>query len=404
MIANLLPTALLWIAATVQTALPMQVFGCSANDSNTLHNDPVVKQALDDAFADSKEGTPDQHEEGGWIYDCFGEGGWKIEIVKWPPGNYDSIEVGPMLDDPSCQLVGSYHTHAGAPSGHPENDGYKNEVASDADEELADEFGIPGFVKYGLEDDPSTQGTFAYGPLEPGTDCPGEDAYDAAWSAGEPHIRTFDGFDYDFQAAGEFVLVRSTSGDMELQTRQEPLASGHVTVNTAIAVRIGGSVVEVNEYEVVVDGRAQPRSDFVGHDPPDGGTVRASGGTIRFTWQDGSALSYVGRSAVVGLAPLLGGSVEGLLGDFDGDPRDDLIDSSGRSLREDGRLTYDEIYTDLAAAWLVTDEASLFTYPTGANDLDLPRRVGSRLPAHGGIARSRCRRRCREGVPREGRR
>ncbi len=91
----------------------------------------------------SQEGTPDQHEEGGWIYDCKGPDGWSIKIVKWPPGDYDSIDQGPMLDDPNCQLVGSFHTHAGAPSGHPENDGYKNELASDADRILPGDGDFP---------------------------------------------------------------------------------------------------------------------------------------------------------------------------------------------------------------------------------------------------------------------
>lgn len=365
LLASLLPTLLFGISASVQVVLPMQVFGCTNHDSNSLSNDPAVRQALQEAFEASQEGTPDQHEEGGWIYDCKGPDGWSIKIVKWPPGDYDSIDQGPMLDDPDCQLVGSFHTHAGAPSGHPENDGYKNELPSDADEELAEELGVPGFVKYGLGDDPSTQGTFAYGPMEPGTPCPGEDAFDAAWSAGEPHLQTFDGYDFDFQAAGEFVLVRSASGDLEVQARQEPTGSGHVTMNTAVAVRIGGSVVEVNDSDVVVDGKPTPKSEFRSHDPPGGGAVRDANGTIRFLWPDGSEMSFVGRSVVVGLAPALGGEVGGLLGDFDGDLRNDLLGAGGEPLLNDGRLTYDEVYVDLAEAWLVDDDASLFTYPDG---------------------------------------
>ncbi len=361
----MLTPLLVGIAASVQAVFPMQVFGCSGHDSNTLSNDPTVRQALDDAFTASKEGTSDQHEEGGWVYDCKGADGWSIKIAEWPPGDHDSIDVGPMLDDPDCQLVGSYHTHAGAPSEHPENDGYKNEVASDADEELAEEFGVPGFVMYGLADDPSTQGTFAYGPMEPGTSCPGEDAFDAAWSAGEPHLQTFEGYGYDFQAAGEFVLVRSASGDLEVQARQEPTGSGHVTMNTAVAVRIGGSVVEVNDSDVVIDGEATPKSEFRSHDPPGGGAVLDANGTIRFMWPDGSEMSFVGRSLVIGLASARAGAVEGLLGDLDGDPRDDLLGPDGTALLSDGRLTYDEIYEDLAETWLVTDRTALFTYPDG---------------------------------------
>ena len=113
LLPTLFSTFLIGLVASVQAVLPMQVFGCSSHDSNTLENDPTVKKALDDAFDASQQGTPDQHEEGGWIYDCLRDGGWKIVIVPWPPGSYDKIDNGPMLDDPDCQLVGSYHTHAG---------------------------------------------------------------------------------------------------------------------------------------------------------------------------------------------------------------------------------------------------------------------------------------------------
>lgn len=67
---------------------------------------------------------------------------------------------------------------------------------------------------------------------------------------GDPHIKTVDGVNYDFQSAGEFVLLRDDG--MELQVRQSavstagPLApdahtglSSCVSVNTAVAMRVG---------------------------------------------------------------------------------------------------------------------------------------------------------------------
>ena len=69
-------------------------------------------------------------------------------------------------------------------------------------------------------------------------------------SEGDPHIKTVDGVNYDFQSAGEFVALRDDG--MELQVRQSavttagPLApDGHtglsscVSVNTAVALRVG---------------------------------------------------------------------------------------------------------------------------------------------------------------------
>lgn len=67
---------------------------------------------------------------------------------------------------------------------------------------------------------------------------------------GDPHIKTVDGVNYDFQSAGEFVLLRDDG--MELQARQSavttagPLApdahtglSSCVSINTAVAMRVG---------------------------------------------------------------------------------------------------------------------------------------------------------------------
>ncbi len=67
---------------------------------------------------------------------------------------------------------------------------------------------------------------------------------------GDPHLKTVDGVNYDFQSAGEFVLLRDDG--MELQARQSavttagPLSpdahtglSSCVSVNTAVAMQVG---------------------------------------------------------------------------------------------------------------------------------------------------------------------
>ena len=40
-------------------------------------------------------------------------------------------------------------------------------------------------------------------------------------SNGDPHMRTVDGVRYDLQSAGEYVLLRSADGSIEIQGRQE---------------------------------------------------------------------------------------------------------------------------------------------------------------------------------------
>jgi subtilisin family serine protease len=56
---------------------------------------------------------------------------------------------------------------------------------------------------------------------------------------GDPHIHTVNGIYYDFQNPGEFVALRDANG-LEIQTRQTPVATAPwVSVNTAIAARVG---------------------------------------------------------------------------------------------------------------------------------------------------------------------
>src|SRR5437763_1932370 len=73
------------------------------------------------------------------------------------------------------------------------------------------------------------------------------------------HGATFDRAYYDFQAVGEFVVVRSTAGDpLEVQARQAPLGpSRTVSVNSAVAFRLGTHTVELS----IGDGVTQVRVD-----------------------------------------------------------------------------------------------------------------------------------------------
>ena len=67
-----------------------------------------------------------------------------------------------------------------------------------------------------------------------------------AASAGDPHQMTFSGADYDFQAAGEFTLVKSTTDDLDIQVRQQPFpGAASIAVDTATAMHVGTTIVEL---------------------------------------------------------------------------------------------------------------------------------------------------------------
>lgn len=88
---------------------------------------------------------------------------------------------------------------------------------------------------------------------------------------GDPHLTTFDGINYDFQGAGEFVYLRDADG-LEIQTRQTPVSTASVvgpnahtgltscvSVNTAVAARVGKFRVSYqpgrNAPELRIDGK-----------------------------------------------------------------------------------------------------------------------------------------------------
>ena len=211
---------------------------------------------------------------------------------------------------------------------------------------------------------------------------------------GDPHIRTVDGQPYDFQAVGEFVLLRDRLG-MEVQTRQTPVLTANpitdsytglracVSLNTAVAARVGSHRIayqpgaQPGELEFFVDGkrsRLPARGiDLDGHRVT---TFDADGAT-------GLRVDYV-HHAVLAVTPRFWNShglwymnvsvsrtqgEEGLMGPL---PTGSWLPrlSSGaevgpmpRALAERHRV----LYETFADSWRVTQETSLFVYAPGAS-------------------------------------
>jgi hypothetical protein len=128
--------------------------------------------------------------------------------------------------------------------------------------------GSPGSLAPGGVPTPTMQALLDWCGVAPSSD---------AASRGDPHVTTFGGVNYDFQAAGEFVYLRDAAG-LEIQARHTPVPtaarppanlhtglSSCVSVNTAIAARIGkarvtlqpsgGAPGEFGPPELKVDGK-----------------------------------------------------------------------------------------------------------------------------------------------------
>jgi Divergent InlB B-repeat domain len=214
-------------------------------------------------------------------------------------------------------------------------------------------------------------------------------------TVGDPHLRTVDGIDYDFQSAGEFTLLRNEY--LEIQTRQTPVStstplppdgytglSSCASVNTAVAVRLGPHRIT---YQPNPDGKPSPeglelRVDgkliyFQGNEfllPSGGRIVRtaAQGGiqieglggaviTITPGWWDHYQIWYLNIDTRNTRA------IEGVAGARAyGSWLPALPDGGSFGAKPASLSTrYKHLYLKFADAWRVDDKTSLFDYAAG---------------------------------------
>ena len=201
-------------------------------------------------------------------------------------------------------------------------------------------------------------------------------------SFGDVHIKTPDLLGYDFQEAGEFILTRSTSGNVVVQARQEIWPQKpKVTINTAVAMSVGSDKLEFYmkpQFSFLVNGTPTdlPASNL---DLPSGGRIiPCKAGQFQIAWPDGNTAARVvvdgTRSLSVGVARLNGTlTYEGLIGNLDKDPKNDVqVRGETTALP----LAFTKDHKPVAAAdfkkfgdsWRVPTAESLFSKPIAMNE------------------------------------
>lgn len=197
------------------------------------------------------------------------------------------------------------------------------------------------------------------------------------WVAGDPHLSTLDGVGYDFQAAGEFVLLRDPDSGFEIQARMVPVGD-NVSVNAAVATRLGETAVMIDgtdDIPLTVGGVATVIEDFgvleVGDD-----RIFREGNTYTIVYAGADGVVGDGDSQLivqvrgdrvdldVRLNAALTGNLVGLLGDGDGNPDNDIALADGTVLARP--LAFADVYGQYRDDWRVRSETqSLFTYDDG---------------------------------------
>ncbi|MDP1549049.1 MAG: nidogen-like domain-containing protein [Nitrosomonas sp.] len=202
----------------------------------------------------------------------------------------------------------------------------------------------------------------------------------SGWTVGDPHLSTLDGVGYDFQAAGEFVLLHGVSDpSFEIQARMVPMGN-NISANSAVATNLSGVAVMVDAQDTIplhVAGIATTIDNF---------SSLAVGNDRIFREDDTYTIVYAGADGVVNagdsrlivdvlnnrvdidirLNTEMAGDLEGLLGDGDGNPDNDIALADGTVLERP--LAFDVLYGQYRDDWRVSNIVdSLFTYDTGEN-------------------------------------
>ncbi|MEM7064415.1 MAG: VWD domain-containing protein [Cyanobacteria bacterium P01_B01_bin.77] len=222
-------------------------------------------------------------------------------------------------------------------------------------------------------------------------------------SYGDPHINTFDGFHYGFQTVGEFILTHSRNRDFEVQARQAQVPNRNsLSLNTAVAMRVCDHRVGMYVQDSP-DGRSLIWVDGVAVDVdegfplPNGGEIqRQNDRNYTVIWPSGDQVALkiitVSGARFINIMPMVSrdrtNQMTGLLGNYNGNPDDDLMGRDGTLLP--ARSTYsiatntlsrtlpaaipvyeletayfEQLTKQFGDSWRITQSESLFDYPAG---------------------------------------
>lgn len=202
---------------------------------------------------------------------------------------------------------------------------------------------------------------------------------------GDPHISTFDGLRNSFQAVGEFDVLQSLVSKFDVQARFSPAGSSrNASIASAVAIKSESNTIGIYGGEnsiLKVSRKSIELSNNSSFTLPEGGVISRQGNEYKLKTPNREYVRVIGTTALTIHVTIPEGyrsKVMGLLGNFNGNPQDDLRSSSAKVFPPN--LTYDQLYKEFADSWRVEARKSLFDYAYGEStrtftDRNFPEKV-----------------------------
>ena len=214
-----------------------------------------------------------------------------------------------------------------------------------------------------------------YRKNRPSDDCKYYEPPIIANTQGDPHFTTIDGLEYTFNGVGEFTMASSPIHNFTFQARMERYRDTSASVYTAFVIQThNSSNIQLqrnilNQTLILIgDDSFQLTEGIILKRIARGVTLTITTdlSQVNVQFRNGVGLRvYIfpeSMSFLLQLNESLRGSMEGLLGNFNGDTRDDLMLPNGSSIVSNSTLS--QIHYQFGLEWMINENTSLFTYQT----------------------------------------
>ena len=214
-----------------------------------------------------------------------------------------------------------------------------------------------------------------YRKSRPSDDCQRYRPPFLANTQGDPHFTTIDGLEYTFNGVGEFTMATSPAYNFTFQARMEKYRDTSASVYTAFVIQThNSSNIQLqrnilNQTLILIDDHSFQLTEGTILKRIARGvtlTIATDLSQVNIQFNNGVGLrAYIfpeSMSFLFQLDESFRGSMKGLLGNFNGDTRDDLMLPNGSSIVSNSTLQ--QIHYQFGLEWMINENSSLFTYQT----------------------------------------